>query len=98
MHGLSIFLPLGEDLEVHFTHTVPVTPALVITRTLRETYTGLQLDFVAATGWDRLIGRHYAAVTVLTGTLDGPVELLEPDITPPRPASPYRAGPGRSSP
>jgi hypothetical protein len=88
-YGLSIFLPVGEDLELPITttETSPITPTLTITRNvrLRDLYTGDQLDFVSVTGWDRFINRYYAAAAgVLTSTMPGPVveQLLSPDVTP----------------
>jgi parallel beta-helix repeat protein len=90
VHGLSIFLPLGEDLElpISITETSPITPGLVITRNLRlrDMYTCEQLQFVCDTSWAGLINTYYELVPtpVLTGTTTGPVDgLLPPDITPP---------------
>lgn len=87
-HGLSIFLPLGEDLEFNlaFTETVPLTPGEVVTRALRlrDTYTPQQLSFVAATHWGGLIQQYYTAVDVLTSTHSSLVTGLQaPDITAP---------------
>ena len=89
VHGLSIFLPLGEDLELKFvvTETSPITPGLIISRNLRlrEMYTSDQLQFVGDTSWKNLIGTYYAASTVPTNTTGGPViGLQEPDVTPPQ--------------
>lgn len=89
-HGLSIFLPFGEDLEFPLTVTVsaPGVGGLASAGSLRlrETYIPEQLDFVAATGWNTLIDRYYTAVAtpVITGTPDGPVKGLQsPDVTAP---------------
>jgi parallel beta-helix repeat protein len=91
VHGLSIFLPLGEDLElpIVITETDPISPSLVVTRDLRlrDTYTGDQLQFVSSTVWGGLINTYYHAVSspVPTDTTGGPVgTLLTPDFTPPQ--------------
>lgn len=93
VHGLSIFLPLGEDLElpILITETSTITPDLVITRNLRlrDMYTGEQLQFVADTRWSDMIASYYEVVSspVPTDVTDGPAGgLLEPDIVPPRTA------------
>jgi parallel beta-helix repeat protein len=91
VHGLSIFLPLGEDLElpIVITETSPITPSLVISRhlRLRDMYSGDQLQFVGDTAWGGLIATYYDVVSspVPTGTTEGPVDgLLTPDVTPPQ--------------
>jgi parallel beta-helix repeat protein len=90
VHGLSIFLPLGEDLELQYviTETSPITPGLIISRNLRlrEMYTSDQLQFVGDTSWKNLIDTYYtAASAVPTNTTSGPVTgLQEPDVTPPQ--------------
>lgn len=91
VHGLSIFLPLGEDLElpIVITETMPVTPSLVVTRDLRlrDMYAGDQLQFVSSTVWGQLINTYYNVVSspVPTDTIGGPVGiLLTPDFTPPQ--------------
>jgi hypothetical protein len=89
VHGLSIFLPLGEDMELHFvvTETSPITPGLVISRNLRlrEMYSNDQLQFVGDTSWKSLIDTYYAASIVPTHTTTGPVNgLQEPDVTSPQ--------------
>lgn len=91
VHGLSIFLPLGEDLELRFvvTETSPITPGLIISRNLRlrEMYSSDQLQFVGDTSWKNLIDAYYAAAasTVPTSTTTGPVNgLQEPDVIPPQ--------------
>jgi hypothetical protein len=90
-HGLSIFLPLGEDLElpILITETSTITPGLVLTRNLRlrDTYSDDQLQFVADTSWGALINTYYEVISspVPAGTTEGPVPgLLTPDVTPPR--------------
>lgn len=87
-HGLSIFLPLGEDLELVVTDTVSLEPSDVVTRhvRLRDLYTSDQLEFVGNTTWKTLIDTYYdvVATPVPTMTMDGPISgLIAPDITPP---------------
>lgn len=95
VHGLSIFLPLGEDLEldIPITETSPITPGLVMTRNLklREMYTCLQLSFMcdyaggSETGWARLINSYYDVAPPPVDTKTGPLGgVLEPDVTPPQ--------------
>jgi parallel beta-helix repeat protein len=91
VHGLSIFLPLGEDLELQYviTETSPITPDLVISRNLhlREMYSSDQLQFVGATSWKALIDAYYHVVAspVPTNTTSGPVQGLQnPDVIAPQ--------------
>jgi len=90
VHGLSIFFPLGEDLElpIEVTETISISPTVVISRNLRlrETYTCDQLRFACDTAWPALIDAYYAVATAVpTDTTAGPVDgLLPPDITPPQ--------------
>jgi hypothetical protein len=85
VHGLSIFLPLGEDLLLPV--TLPQTasaPAQVINIPLRQTYTDTQLLFVRDTAWRGLIDKYYKLVPVPTATTSGPVDgLLTPDVISP---------------
>lgn len=87
VHGLSIFLPLGEDLELPIVVTPTVGLAAEPSRNLRlrDLYATHQLRFVQETTWPQLIDRYYVAVTqVVTGTTSGPVDGLQiPDVTPP---------------
>jgi hypothetical protein len=90
-HGLSAFLPLGEDLELPIvvTETSGFAPGEVLTRNLRlrDSYTDAQLRFVADTSWDSLIHLYYdlTASPVPTDTTVGPAEgLISPDVTSPR--------------
>jgi hypothetical protein len=86
VHGLSIFLPLGEDLELVVPAPLQNAPGEVNERLvrLRETYTAEQLRFLSATSWRGLIDRYYQVATVPPGETDGPAEgLLPPDISPP---------------
>jgi hypothetical protein len=90
VHGLSIFLPLGEDLLLE----VPSAQALAapaeaaaVNLPLRDTYTGSQLSYVGATKWKDLIDTYYniVATPVPTSTAGGPIDgLLPPDILPPQ--------------
>jgi hypothetical protein len=91
VHGLSIFLPLGEDLELPdvITSTSPITPGLVMTQNvkLRAIYTANQLRFVDEHSWDELVSAYYTAVAtpVMTATTTGPAAgLQEPDVIPPQ--------------
>jgi len=91
VHGLSIFLPLGEDLElpIVITETSPITPGLVISRNLRlrDMYSGEQLQFVRDSVWGALIDVYYEATSspVPTDTTEGSVDGLQiPDVTPPQ--------------
>jgi hypothetical protein len=91
VHGLSIFLPLGEDLElpIVITETSSVTPTLVLSRNLRlrDLYTCDELRFVCDTSWDVMIDSYYqvAASAPPTDTTAGPVDgLLPPDISAPQ--------------
>jgi hypothetical protein len=85
--GLSIFLPLGEDL-VQLVQDGPDDPAPISVR-VRDIYNASQLQFVAETGWKTLIDAYYLRPpspipsTTLTQELEG---LQLPDITPPRTA------------
>jgi hypothetical protein len=92
-HGLSIFLPLGEDLElpILITETISISPTQIITRNLhlREMYTTGQLAFLQDTNWGTLIDTYYHVIetAVPTTTTKGPATgLLPPDIAPPQTA------------
>jgi hypothetical protein len=83
VHGLSIFLPLGEDLELPLliTDTVGMTRNL----RLRDMYSTDQLRFVADTGWDTLINTYYETTLIYTETTTGPIGVpLDPDVMPPQ--------------
>ncbi len=89
VHGLSIFLPLGEDLELGYviTETSPITPSLIVSRNLRlrEMYTSDQLQFVGGTPWKALIDTYYSSTSISTNVITGPIGgLQEPDVTPPQ--------------
>jgi len=92
--GLSIFLPLGEDLDL----PIPISDTVsggasqladmltVRNLKLRDTYTATQLSFVADSSWRTLIDRYFwaAAQPVPIGTAGGPVAGLQrPDVAPP---------------
>lgn len=91
-NGLSVFLPLGEDLEfqIEITETTPISPGVVMTRNLRlrDFYTGDELLFVGdSPAWRSLIHTYYevVATAVPTDTPEGPVDgVQEPDVTPPQ--------------
>lgn len=86
-HGLSIFFPLGEDLEFPITITETIAPGKVITRNLRlrDMYTADQLRFVADTNWDSLIDGYYDVISPTVASTSGPIDgLLEPDVSPPQ--------------
>ena len=90
-HGLSIFLPLGEDLELPIvvTETVSISPSLIITRhlRLRDQYNAQQLNFLQNNAWNALIDSYYQVIlpSVPTDTTSGPVSgLLSPDTSPPQ--------------
>ena len=90
-HGLSIFLPFGEDLEIptiQITETVSISPTIVISRNLRlrELYSSTQLDFAQETNWASLIETYYQTIgTPISGVpAIGPVAgLQDPDVSPP---------------
>lgn len=90
VHGLSIFMPLGEDLElpIPISASSPISPGLFVTRSLRlrDLYTCEELQFVCDTSWEDLIHAYYEAASSLvpTDTTAGPVRgLLPVDVTPP---------------
>jgi hypothetical protein len=87
VHGLSIFLPLGEDLllPVTVSQASVLAPAQTIDLHLRDTYTTTQLLFVSDTTWESLIDKYYKIVAVPTGTTNGPIGgLLTSDSIPPQ--------------
>jgi hypothetical protein len=88
-HGLSIFLPLGEDLEypILVTETISISPSVVTTRNLRlrDMYTGTQLQYVSDTSWNTLISTYYEIVSVSPGLVDHETVDLQPvDYTAPQ--------------
>lgn len=87
--GLSIFLPLGEDLvfEVPSAPTLATSASATTNLHLRETYTSSQLAFVGDTKWKDLIDKYYtiAATSIPTSTAARPTDsLMTPDILPPQ--------------
>jgi hypothetical protein len=89
VHGLSIYLPLGEDLElpIVITETVGINASDAVTRNLRlrETYAASQLQFVADTDWELLIDTYYESVTVPPALRSvSAIGLLLPDYSPPQ--------------
>ena len=82
LHGLSIYLPLGEDIEMPFAASGN-DPAQTVK--LREVYTCAELKWVCDTQWDAVIKGYYAKVKPPVAQFGGPMPgLLPPDITPPR--------------
>lgn len=87
--GLSIFLPLGEDLEyeILITDTSPISPNVTITRLLRmrDVYSGHELQFVEDNPiWINFIDAFYERLPAPPMTPDGPVDGLQlPDVAPP---------------
>lgn len=91
VHGLSIFLPLGENLDLAVLVSDEISATTPISRnlSLRETYTITELQFVRDTNWDALIDQYYTILgdQVPMTVTDGPVTgLQEVDITPPESA------------
>ncbi|MFL5804064.1 MAG: clostripain-related cysteine peptidase, partial [Roseiflexaceae bacterium] len=88
--GLSIFLPLGEDLEFVVTQT-QVLASRPVTKTihLRDMYSCSELQFVCASSWRGLVDTYYrvSASPIPTSTHSTPIEglsgILPVDITPP---------------
>lgn len=86
VHGLSIFLPLGEDLQLPM-RIVSDTSTITVNVPLRDTYSSDQLQFLADTAWRALIDAYYTAIAspVPSSTAEGHIDgLLTPDVTPPR--------------
>jgi parallel beta-helix repeat protein len=88
INGLSIFMPLGEDLEFAIPDAVTLANAPAATRLvrLRDTYSSTQLQFVRDTQWKGLIDRYYQIIAspIPTSTPDGPVApFLPTDVAPP---------------
>ncbi|MEI7769170.1 MAG: clostripain-related cysteine peptidase [Chloroflexales bacterium] len=84
LHGLSIFLPLGEDLELRPPDASSLPPQGY--PRLRSVYTD-ELRFVAETRWKAMIDAYYAAVNtpVPVSAPGQPVTAqLPPDLTSPR--------------
>lgn len=87
-HGLSVFLPLGEDLEfpIVLTPTLAVTARPVATDYLhmRDLYTCDQLSFVCDTAWKGMIDAYYSWASVpVTSTQELTRSLLTPDYAAP---------------
>ncbi len=84
VHGLSIFLPLGEDLQLPLVMTD--TEGITHTLHLRDMYTADQLRFLQDAKWKTLIDTYYGGITdIPSNTPSGPVTgLLVPDITIPQ--------------
>lgn len=92
-NGLSIFLPLGEDLELPI--TITETTGSTRNLRLRDLYTAEQLQFVGDTGWGELITTYYDIIAPPPEEIEGPLPGLQPvDITPPTTAVSYSGRPG----
>lgn len=91
-YGLSIYLPLGEDLEfqIGITETSPISPNVSRVRNLRlrDLYNPDELQFAGdAPAWRSLIEKYYELIpmVVITSLLEGPLPgIQEPDVTPPQ--------------
>jgi len=69
-HGISIYLPLGQDLLM----TLEDEDGITETVKVRDWYTDDQLSFAANTQWNEFIATYYAVTStpVPTSTLQGP--------------------------
>jgi hypothetical protein len=69
-HGISIYLPLGQDLQM----TLEDEQGITQTVRVRDWYTDDQLSFAADTQWDEFITDYYAvtSIPVPTSTLGEP--------------------------
>ncbi|MBN1139667.1 MAG: right-handed parallel beta-helix repeat-containing protein [Anaerolineae bacterium] len=86
-HGLSIFLPLGEDRIITTTWPISNTGQFTQGVRLREMYTCEQLQFVCDTTWGDMIETYYAVAPLPPALSSGAVGgLLPTDVTPPQTA------------
>ncbi len=69
-HGISIYLPLGQDLQMTLENEEGITKTVKV----RDWYTDDQLSFAANTQWNEFIADYYAVTStpVPTSTLQGP--------------------------
>ena len=69
-HGISIYLPLGQDLQMTLENEEGITKIVKV----RDWYTDDQLSFAANTQWNEFITAYYAVTStpVPTSTLQGP--------------------------
>jgi parallel beta-helix repeat protein len=84
VHGLSVFLPLGQDLQLH-----PVATTLPITYiiSLRDLYNCAQLQMLCDTRWVSMTDEYYSVgAPVPTATMTNTWTLPPPDVMPPEAA------------
>jgi hypothetical protein len=69
-HGISIYLPLGQDLQMTLEDEEGITQTVKV----RDWYTDDQLSFAANTQWNEFIAAYYAVTStpIPTFTLQGP--------------------------
>ena len=75
-HGISIYLPLGQDLQMTLENEEGVTQTVKV----RKWYNDTNLSFAAHTQWDEFITAYYEATStsIPTSTLQGPREGIGP--------------------
>jgi uncharacterized repeat protein (TIGR01451 family) len=75
-HGISIYLPLGQDLQMTLENEEGVTQNVKV----RNWYNDTNLSFAANTQWDEFIAAYYAVTptSVPTSTLQGPRGGISP--------------------
>ncbi len=75
-YGISIYLPLGQDLQMILESEEGVTKTVKV----RDWYVDTNLAFAANTQWDEFIAAYYAATStpIPTSTLEGPREGIRP--------------------
>jgi hypothetical protein len=75
-HGISIYLPLGQDLQMILEDKAGITQTVKV----RDWYADDQLSFAANTQWNEFIAAYYAATStpIPTYTLPGPRGGIRP--------------------
>ncbi len=75
-HGVSIYFPLGQDLQMILQNDQGITQAVRI----RDWYIDTNLSFAADTQWDEFIAAYYSVVspTIPVATLQGPRAGMPP--------------------
>ncbi|MFQ5814495.1 MAG: clostripain-related cysteine peptidase, partial [Anaerolineae bacterium] len=75
-HGISIYLPLGQDLQMILENEEGLTQTIKV----RVWYNEVHLSFAADTRWDEFIAAYYAATPtpIPTYTLPGPRGGIRP--------------------
>jgi len=75
-YGISIYLPLGQDLQMILENEQGVTQAIKV----RDWYVDTNLSFAADTQWDEFITAYYAVTStpIPVSTLQGPREGMPP--------------------